>query len=265
VLQSVAGQIALAVEWELLNESRMQVQKDMEREQHRSNLLRAVSHDLRTPLTGISGAANTALENDGQLDADTRRQLLKSICDDADWLIQIVENLLSVTRFDEGRLALNMKNEVIEEIVSESIEHIEKHLHNHMLVTDIKQSSALVPMDGKLIEQVLVNLIDNAIKHTPEGTTIQVNSWCDENNATFEIRDDGPGIDEKDLPHLFDRFLTQMEGHADTQRGVGLGLSISKTIIAAHGGEIVVFNASPHGAVFRFTLPLSESKEVEND
>jgi two-component system sensor histidine kinase KdpD len=261
MLMTVAGQIALAVERELLNLAGQQAQKDIEREQLRSNLLRAVSHDLRTPLTGISGAALTALENDDNLDPATRRQLLRSICDDADWLIQIVENLLSVTRIDEGRLALNVKDEVIEEVISESIEHIEKHLHEHRLVTDIRQPSALVPMDGKLIEQVLINLIDNAIKYTPEGTTIQIGSWCDEKAATFEVRDDGPGIDEKDIPYLFDRFFTKGESRADSRRGIGLGLSISKSIVQAHGGEISAFNAHPGGAVFRFTLPLAPGEE----
>ena len=256
MLLTVAGQVALAVERELLNEAGQQAQKDVEREQLRSNLLRAVSHDLRTPLTGISGAALTALENDGNLDPETRRQLLRSICDDADWLIQIVENLLSVTRIDEGRLALNVKDEVIEEIISESIEHIEKHLHGHKLVTDIGQPAALVPVDGKLIEQVLVNLIDNAIKYTPEGTTIRISSRCDETAASFEVRDDGPGIDEKDIPHLFDRFFTKGESRADSRRGIGLGLSISKSIVTAHGGEIKAFNGHPNGAVFRFTLPM---------
>lgn len=263
MLLTVAGQIALAVERELLNESGQQAQKDVEREQLRSNLLRAVSHDLRTPLTGISGAALTALENDDKLDPATRRQLLRSICDDADWLIQIVENLLSVTRIDEGRLALNIKYEVIEEIVSESIEHIEKHLHEHRLVTNIRQPAAMVPVDGKLIEQVLINLVDNAIKYTPSGTTIQINSWCDERYASFEVRDDGPGIDEKDIPHLFERFFTKGETHADSRRGIGLGLSISKSIVTAHGGTITAFNAYPNGAVFSFTLPIKPQEEKD--
>jgi two-component system, OmpR family, sensor histidine kinase KdpD len=264
MLLTVAGQIALAVERELLNESSLKAQQDIEREQLRSNLLRAVSHDLRTPLTGISGAAFTALENNDTLDSATRKELLKSICEDADWLIQIVENLLSVTRIDEGKLVLNIKDEVIEEVVAESIEHIEKHLHNHKIETNIKQSTSLVPMDGKLIEQVLINLIDNAIKYTPEGTTIQINFWCDDAKASFEVRDDGPGIDEKDIPHLFDRFFTKGESRADSRRGIGLGLSIAKSIITAHGGEIIAFNAHPNGAVFRFALPLKEAREAKH-
>ena len=255
MLRTVTGQIALAVERELLNVVSLQAQKDVEREQLRSNLLRAVSHDLRTPLTGISGAACTALENDDSLDPATRKRLLKSICDDADWLIQIVENLLSVTRIDEGRLALNIKDEVIEEVIAESLERVEKHLHEHVLDIDIQQPSVMVPMDGKLVEQVLINLIDNAIKYTPEGTTVHISCWCDAAAATFEVRDDGPGIDEKDIPHLFDRFFTKGESRTDSRRGIGLGLSIAKSIVMAHGGEITAFNAFSKGAVFRFTLP----------
>ncbi len=256
MLVTVAGQIALAVERELLNAASQQAQKDVEREQLRSNLLRAVSHDLRTPLTGISGAALTALENDDRLDSATRKLLLRSICDDADWLIQIVENLLSVTRIDEGRLVLNIREEVLEEIVSEVVEHIEKHLHDHKLETILRQPTALVPMDGRLVEQVLMNLIDNAIKYTPRGTTIRIESWCEQNQAFFEVRDDGPGIEEYDLSHVFDRFFTKGESRADARRGIGLGLSIAKSIISAHGGEIHAYNAHPHGAVFRFTLPM---------
>ena len=263
MLLTVAGQIALAVEREMLNAAGQQAQKDVEREQLRSNLLRAVSHDLRTPLTGIYGAALTALENDDQLDSATRKQLLRSICDDADWLIQIVENLLSVTRIDEGRLALNIREEVVEEIVSEVIEHIEKHLHGHTLQTDLRQPTSLVPMDGRLVEQVLVNLIDNAIKYTPQGTTIRIESWCEQDQAFFEVRDDGPGIDEHDLPHVFDRFFTKGERSTDARRGIGLGLPIAKSIVTAHGGEIHAYNTHPHGAVFRFTLPMKQP-EVSN-
>ncbi len=263
-LMTVTGQIALAVEREQLDEAGHLAQKNIEREELRSNLLRAVSHDLRTPLTGISGAAATALENDDTLDPATRKELLQSICDDADWLIQIVENLLSVTRIDEGRLALHVKDEVVEEIVAESLEHIEKHLHGHRIETHLRQPSDMVPMDGRLIEQVLVNLIDNAVRYTPEGTTIQVNAWCDGPAATFEVRDDGPGIDEKDIPHLFDRFFTKGESRADARRGIGLGLSISRSIVTAHGGTISAFNAQPRGAVFRFTIPMRAAAEVRN-
>lgn len=261
MLWTVAGQIALAIEREQLNETQLQTQKEIEREQLRSNLLRAVSHDLRTPLTGIYGAANTALENDEVLDTNTRRQLLKSICEDADWLIQIVENLLSVTRIDEGRLKLNLKVEVIEEVISESIERIEKHLHGHKLLTNIQQSSALVTMDGKLIEQVLINLIDNAIRYTQEDSTIEINAWCSEQKAYFEVRDNGKGLDREEIPYLFDRFFTKGEAHSDSRRGIGLGLSIAKSIVTAHGGEITAFNKEPNGAVFRFWLPIHSPQE----
>jgi two-component system sensor histidine kinase KdpD len=195
------------------------------------------------------------LENDSSLDAETRKQLLKSICEDADWLIQIVENLLSVTRIDEGKLKLNLKQEVIEEVISEAIERIEKHLHDHKLLTNIQQSSALVTMDGRLIEQVLINLIDNAIRYTPEDTTIEIKAWCNEQTAYFEVRDNGQGINKKDIPHLFDRFYTKGETRSDSKRGVGLGLSISKSIIKAHGGDMIVGDNIPKGTVFRFTLP----------
>lgn len=263
ILWTVAGQIALAVERETLENEQRKAQREIEREQLRSNLLHAVSHDLRTPLAGIAGAANAVLENEDRLDPKERRELLSGICQDADWLIQIVENLLSVTRIDEGRLKLNMKEEMIEEIVAESIERVEKRLDHHRLQTKIDQPTATAFMDGKLIEQVLINLMDNAIRYTPDGTTIRLKAWCDGDKVNFEVEDDGDGLCEEDIPYLFDRYFTKGESRKDTRKGIGLGLSIARSIVRAHGGEIAAFNARPHGAVFRFWLPLTAAREKQ--
>jgi two-component system sensor histidine kinase KdpD len=116
-------------------------------------------------------------------------------------------------------------------------------------------------MDGKLIEQVLINLMDNAIRYTQEDSTIEINAWCNERNAFFEVRDNGKGLDRNEIPYLFDRFFTKGEVGPDSRRGIGLGLSIAKSIVVAHGGEITAFNRVPNGAVFRFVLLLQPAKE----
>ncbi len=260
-LWAVAGQIALAIERETLSHAQTLAQEEVEREHLRASLLHAVSHDLRTPLAGIAGAANTVLDNDEALDAQTRRELLRGICDDADWLTKVVENLLSVTRIDEGRLKLSYREEMLEEIVAESIERVEKNLHGHLLKTRVKEPTATAVMDGRLIEQVLVNLIDNAVRYTPEGTEIQVQAWCWDGRVFFEVLDNGPGLNERDIPFLFDRFYTKGDSRSDANRGIGLGLSISKSIVSAHGGEITAENRKPAGAAFRFWLPMRQTGE----
>jgi two-component system sensor histidine kinase KdpD len=229
--------------------------------QLRSSLLHAVSHDLRTPLAGIAGAAGTVLENDEILDPQSRRELLRGICEDAEWLIQVVENLLSITRIDDGRLRLNFREEMFEEIVAESIERMEKRLHGHTLETCVSDPTMVAVMDGRLIEQVLINLIDNAVRYTPEGTVIRVKAWSGGDRVYFEVLDNGPGLNEKDIPYLFDRFFTRGESRFDTRKGIGLGLSISKSIVNAHSGGIIAENIIPKGAAFRFWLPVRQTGE----
>lgn len=255
-LETVIAQMAIAIDRELLSEEKENSKLEIERERLRSNLLRAISHDLRTPLTGIAGASSTILENGDYLDKDTINELLKGIYDDAEWLTRLVENLLSMTRIDEGKLEVQKIFEAVEEVVAESVQHIQKRAADHIIKIKIPDNLIMVPMDGKLIEQVLINLIDNALKYTPKGSIIEIKVYQKEERVFFEVSDNGSGIPEKSIKYLFDRFFTLENKVKDARRGIGLGLAICKSIITAHGGTIEAYNKNDGGAAFRFMLPL---------
>ena len=257
LLEAVTTQIALAIEREWLSEKQQKSKMDVERERLRGNLLRAISHDLRTPLTGILGATATILDHEEVLDKKVKRELLQGVHEDASWLIHSVENILSITRIDEGRIELKKNMEAVEEIVAEALSRIKKLAANHIIKIDIPHDLIMLPMDGTLIEQVLVNLIDNALKYTPFGSTIGIKAQIEGEKVVFEVSDNGLGIPEEDLPFIFDRFYTAPT-ISTGRRGTGLGLAICKSIITVHGGEISTFNNTSGGATFRFVLPLKE-------
>lgn len=257
LLEAATTQIALAMERERLYEKQQKSKMDMERERLRGNLLRAISHDLRTPLTGILGATATLLDHDEGLDKKVRRELMQGVYEDASWLIHSVENILSITRIDEGRIEIKKNMEAVEEMVAEAVSRVKKLAANHDIKIKIPNDLIMLPVDGTLIEQVLVNLIDNAIKYTPLGSTIEIRTQIEGEKVVFEVSDNGEGIPERDLPHIFDRFYTAPT-HSAGRRGTGLGLAICKSIITAHDGEIFAFNNNSGGATFRFALPLKE-------
>lgn len=242
LLETVTTQIALA----------------MEREQLRGNLLRAMSHDLRTPLTGILGSTATILDNEDILDSKVKRELLQGVYEDASWLIHSVENILSITRIDEGRIEIKKNMEAVEEIVAEAVSRIKKLSRNHIIKINIPHNLIMLPMDGTLIEQVLVNLVDNGIKYTPDGSTIEIKTQVEDEKVVFEVSDNGKGIPEENIPLIFNRFYTASTISDTGRRGTGLGLAICKSIITAHGGEISVHNNTSGGATFRFALPAKE-------
>lgn len=253
-LDTIGGQVALVLERERLYEKQQQVKTEMERERLRGDLLRAVSHDLRTPLTGILGSVSTVIENYEVLPEDVKKDFLRGIYEDAAWLGSLVENILSMTRFDEGRVALKKEMEAVEEIVAEAVSCVKKRFRHEITVL-IPDELIMIPVDGTLLTQVLVNLLDNAIRHTPEDTKISLTAMREHDNIVFEVSDNGPGIPEKALPFIFDRFFTANTGG---RRGIGLGLAICKSIIEAHGGKINALNSPSGGSVFRFTLPVKE-------
>jgi len=258
LLEAVTTQIALAMERERLIEKQQKSKMEVERERLRGNLLRAMSHDLRTPLTGILGSTATILDNDEVLDKKVKIKLLQGVYEDASWLIHAVENILSITRIDEGRIELKKNMEAVEEIVAETVSRFKKLATNHTLKINIPNDLIMLPMDGTLIEQVLVNLLDNAIKYTPHGTTIEIKTQLKDEKVVFEVSDNGNGISGDNLPLIFNRFYTAATINDTGRRGTGLGLAICKSIITAHGGEISVFNNSFGGATFRFVLPAKE-------
>ncbi|MDP4119075.1 MAG: sensor histidine kinase KdpD, partial [Bacillota bacterium] len=257
-LKMIVSQVAMALERQSLSDKQQKILVESEKEKMRSNLLRAISHDLRTPLTGILGASSVLLENGVSMDQDTNRKLASTIKDDSQWLIRMVENLLSVTRINEGTMNVSKTMEAAEEVVAEAISRIRKRFSERQISVKVPDELLEVPMDATLITQVLINFLENAVKHSPEDSIIEVNVKKCSESAVFEVIDNGQGIAKEDLPHLFEGYLPSKKS-SDSSRGMGIGLSICMSIIKAHNGKIEAENKPTGGAIFRFTLPLKGS------
>ncbi len=258
LLQSICAQLALAIQREELYEQNRLVNLEAESERLRGNLLRSISHDLRTPLTSILGSVSTIMDNYDLLETNIKKDLLKNIYDDTVWLSQSFENILSMTRIDEGRLKINKSMEVLDEVVVGAISKVKKYSNDHEIKLFLPDEIILINMDGLLIEQVLVNLIQNGVRYTPKGCEIQVIIEKEDDKVVFQVKDNGNGILKEDLDSIFQRFFTKNRGLDNEQRGVGLGLAICKSIVEAHGGKIKVFNNELGGATFSFSIPLEE-------
>jgi len=256
-LRMIASQVAMALERQRLSDEQRTILVESEREKMRGNLLRAISHDIRTPLAGISGASAAILENKDALSAETKEKLIANIQDESQWLIRMVENLLSVTRLDENAANLKKSPEAAEEVIADAVGRIRKRFPARAIEVSVPDAFLEVPMDGTLIAQVLINLLENAVKFSPEQQPVEVILRKEDRNAVFEVADHGKGIPQEELSTLFSG-MRHGEPSADSSRGMGIGLSICKTIVTAHGGQISVENRPDGGAVFRFTLPLGE-------
>lgn len=257
LLRAMIESIALAMDRFRSAEQRVRYREETVQERYRGNLLRAISHDLRTPLSGIMGTSEMLMDMSNQ--SDPRYKLAEEIHNDANWLRSLVENILSLTRLQEDKLSLNKQLDAVEEIVGGAIHHIGQRSPEYEILVNIPDDLLLVPMDGKLIEQVLINLLDNAIKHTSLDGEIRVIVTKDDerNYAIFTVADTGEGITETDLPNIFQMFYTSKTKHADAQHGIGLGLAICDAIVKAHGGTIEAHNRlDGRGAEFIFTLPM---------
>ena len=258
ILFSVLGECALALENQKNLEEKEAAAVLAKNEQLRANLLRSISHDLRTPLTSISGNANNLLSNGDLFDPKTKKQMYTDIYDDAMWLINLVENLLSVSRLEEGRMNLHVSTELMDEIVAEALRHINRKSVEYRLNVQSSEEYLLVQVDARLIIQVLINLLDNAIKYTPPGSEINI-GWRKEGNFVLvTVADNGPGISDQAKPHIFDMFYSASNQIADSRRSMGLGLALCKSIVNAHGGEISVRDQLPHGSIFTFSVPAGE-------
>ncbi len=256
-LRMIASLVAMALERQHLSDEQRRIMIESEKENMRSNLLRAISHDLRTPLTAISGASSAILENKATIDEQTRDKLVKDIREDSQWLIRMVENLLSVTRISEASMNVSKTPEAVEEIVSESVSRVRSKFIGCNITVKVPEELLLVPMDATLIEQVIINLLENAIKHSQTGSLIELTVKKTKNSAIFEVSDNGEGISPQDLPTLFEGYSTGKNKSSDSSRGMGIGLSICRSIIKAHNGRIEANNKEDGGgAVFRFILPL---------
>lgn len=260
---AMLGDCALALEKEWLNESQKEISLQIQQEQLRANLLRAISHDLRTPLTSISGNAGILMGNSQVLSEDQKKNLYTDIYDDSMWLINLVENLLSITRLDNGALNLNMQPELLEEVIAEALLHINRKSAEHRIETLLEDELLMARMDSRLIVQVLINIIDNAIQYTPPDSRIIISAKRQSGTVLVEIADDGPGIPVEARAKLFDMFYTADNIRGDGRRGLGLGLALCKSIISAHGGVIYVKDNHPHGTVFCFALQAEEVKYHE--
>ncbi len=254
-MRRITSLVAMALERQRLSDEQRKILVETEKEKMRSNLLRAISHDLRTPLTGILGASSAILENRDQLDDATKEQLISHIKEDSQWLIRMVENLLSVTRINEDTAKVTKTPEAAEEIIAAAIGRIRKRFPEQKIKVTVPDELLMVPMDATLIEQVIINLIENAIKHSGE-TIIDVVLRKEKAYAVFEVTDNGEGIPEQDFPYLFESYVPNGKRTSDSSRGMGIGLSICMSIVKAHKGRMEASNREGKGAVFRFTLPL---------
>ena len=234
---------------------------EADREKLRANLLRAVSHDLRTPLTSIIGSSSSYLEHYPEFSEEERTELVANIREDSQWLLNMVENLLTVTRIkDQEADQVRKSPEVVEEVVSEAILRLRKRLPDIRIHVDMPETFLMLSMDPTLIEQVLINLLENAFIHSGSSDPIDL-TICDLPDAvSFQVKDYGKGIDEAQMPYIFEG-QQRTSDTADGHKGIGIGLSICKTIIQAHGGTITAAN-HPDGAEFTFILPKEKEDQI---
>ena len=238
------------------------IRAEAEKEKMRGNLLRAVSHDIRTPLTSIVGGVSTLLDSGDQLNEATRTQLLENIRDESNWLVSVVENLLSVTRMTGEQTKIKKEMEAGEEVLSAAAMKIKKHYPDIDVSVHAPQELLMIPMDVILIEQVIINLMENAIQHGGTTTRVELQLQKDGERARFEVADDGQGIAREVFPKLFKGYLSHDEGlTADGRRNMGIGLSVCMSIVQAHGGTMQAENRETGGALFSFTLPLEEHRD----
>ncbi len=258
ILHSILGEGALAMESLYHAQQKEEAAVLAQNEQLRADLLRSISHDLRTPLTSISGNAENLLTNRKGMDDATQQATLTDIYEDAIWLNQLVENLLAITKIGEGQIRLNLSTELLEDVISESLRHIRRRSENHILESILPDELLLAQMDARLVSQVIINLVDNAIKYTPSGSIIRISARRQGKTIAVSVADNGPGISDGQKEKVFDMFYTGETKVADCRRSMGLGLALCKSIITIHGGEITLKDNVPNGCNFTFTLPASE-------
>ena len=258
---AILDECGLVLENERSRREKREIEERARAEELRANLLRAISHDLRTPLTNISGTAALLMEN--ELSEDKRRQMYESVYDDAGWLINLVENLLSITRMEGGSRIENMQPELLDDVFREAVSHADRKLGEHELSVRISDDLLMAYMDARLIIQVIINLLNNAVKYTTPGSHISLSAKAQGDSVLISVADDGDGIGDDAKDKIFDMFYTAGKASSDARRGLGLGLALCKSIVGAHGGSLNVSDNVPHGAVFTFDLKRAEVQADE--
>ncbi|HKE89992.1 MAG TPA: sensor histidine kinase KdpD [Gemmatimonadales bacterium] len=260
LVETFAGQAALALERGLLTEQTQREQLEIEAERLRTALLSSLSHDLRTPLAAITGAASSLLEERSGLSDATRRDLLKTILEEAERMTRLIANLLDMIRVESGALEVQKEWQPLEEVIGVALIRLDVRLRDHPVGVRLPPDLPLVPLDAVLVEQVFVNLLENAVKYTPAGTQIEISAVAESGVVRVEVADRGPGLPAGEEVRVFEKFYRAPETAA--RGGIGLGLAICRGIITAHGGRIWAENRPGGGAAFRFTLPLSGAPPV---
>jgi two-component system, OmpR family, sensor histidine kinase KdpD len=265
VLESFADQVAMSIDRAMISHEAQQALLKAETETLRNTLLSSVSHDLRTPLAAITGAASTLLQKDVAFDASQRQELMQTIYEEAEHLNQIIRNVLGMTRLEAGAITIRKEWLPVEEIIGAVLNRLEERLKGRPVKTSLPEDLPLASFDPLLIEQVLVNLLDNAIKYTPPETPIELSAYVKDGEMFVEVADRGKGIPAGEEERIFDKFVRGCVGGG----GIGLGLTICRAIVTAHGGQIRAKNRVDGGAIFSFSLPLGEqpamAERAEND
>ncbi len=253
IVGTIIHECVFALEKEQLLKKQREAEMRLEKEQLRANLLRSISHDLRSPLTSISGNAENLLANEEKLQTGRRREIYQDIYDDSKWLINLVENLLSITRIENGNMKLDIQGEIVEEVIEEALKHVNfrgKDQSVHVECNEI----LMAKMDLKLMLQVIINLIDNAVKYTPKNAKIIVKAEAKGDKVILSVSDNGTGLTAKQKEKIFDMYYTVNRGIGDARRGMGLGLPLCQAIVKAHGSRLEVCDNIPKGTVFKFAL-----------
>lgn len=237
------------------------INMESEQERMRANLLRSVSHDLRTPLTTIYSSSSVLLDNYDEFSDKQRMQILKGISEDSLWLSRMVENLLSITKLDSANVKVIKTNTALDELIDSALIKYSKRYPYQKVTVDIPDEFLFIPMDSILIEQVIINILENAVQHAKGMTKLSLKVFSISDKVIFEIKDNGCGIPEERMKHIFTGYYSQDANASDSRKhNAGIGLSVCASIIKAHGGDIKAENLKSGGCVFRFTLNMEDNE-----
>ena len=263
LMVALLGECGLSQERIRLEEERNQIALQTQRESLQANLLRAVSHDLRTPLTNINGSVGILVGKDQTLKPEVREQLYTAIDDDTNWLINMTENLLAATQLETDRTKLKTAPELLEDLFQSAVRQLDRRARDHHISVDLEDQTLMASMNAGMIQRVIINMMNNAIQYTPKDSHIILSGTRRKDWVEISVSDDGPGIPDEAKKHLFDLFYTAEQGKPDSKRGLGLGLHLCQSIVNAHGGTITVSDHAPSGTTFRFTLPAVRTDGVK--